>query len=260
MFSKSTLFFLRYDIYLLMFYENQTTSLAGCFGFTVDSKIDERFNDMISIIDYDAGNIKSVAKALEYLGEEITITDDRDVIMNSSGVILPGVGAFGDAMNNLRERNLENVIKDYVKTGKPFLGICLGLQLIFEESEESPGVKGLGLLKGKIKRIPSEGPDGQQYKVPQIGWNDIDINPNSKLLSGLVTDEMLSSASKPYVYFVHSFYLEADNIEDVAATTEYGVKIHAAVERDNVMATQFHPEKSSDTGLKILKNFIDMCD
>jgi glutamine amidotransferase len=214
---------------------------------------------MISIIDYDAGNIKSVAKALEYLGQDIRITDDPEIIMNSSGVILPGVGAFGDAMNNLRTRNLENVIKEYVKTGKPFLGICLGLQLIFEESEESPGVKGLGLLKGKIKKIPAVGPDGISYKVPQIGWNDIDINSKSKLLSGLVTDEMSSVGTKPYVYFVHSYYLEAENIDDVAATTEYGVKIHAAVESNNVMATQFHPEKSSDTGLKILKNYISMC-
>ena len=214
---------------------------------------------MISIIDYDAGNIKSVAKALEYLGQDIRITDDPEIIMNSTGVILPGVGAFGDAMNNLRTRNLENVIKEYVKTGKPFLGICLGLQLIFEESEESPGVKGLGLLKGKIKKIPAVGADGISYKVPQIGWNDIDINPKSKLLSGLVTDEMMSSGTKPYVYFVHSYYLEAENIDDVAATTEYGVKIHAAVESNNVMATQFHPEKSSDTGLNILKNFISMC-
>ena len=214
---------------------------------------------MISIIDYDAGNIKSVAKALEHLGQDIIITDDRETIMNSSGVILPGVGAFGDAMRKLKERHLVEVINDYVKTGKPFFGICLGLQLMFEESEESPGVEGLGLLKGKIKRIPSEGTDGKLYKVPQIGWNDIDINPKSRLLSGLITDEMKSSDSKPYVYFVHSYYLEAENPEDVAATTEYGVKIHAAVEHGNIMATQFHPEKSSDTGLRILSNFIELC-
>ena len=204
---------------------------------------------MIAIIDYDAGNIKSVEKALQFLGQEAVITSDRDTILNADKAILPGVGCFGDAMDEIRKRGLENVIHEFVDSGKPFLGICLGLQLIFAESEESPGVKGLGLIDGTITKIPNE-INGISQKVPQIGWNNIDVNPSSKLLANL--------GDNPYVYFVHSYYLQAANREDVAATTEYGVKIDAAVERGNVMATQFHPEKSSEVGLKILKNFINM--
>ena len=208
---------------------------------------------MIAIIDYDAGNIKSVEKALQFLGQEVIVTSDRDTIIASDKAVLPGVGSFGDAMNKLQERKLESVIHDFVDSGKPFLGICLGLQLFFESSEESPGVEGLGLLKGKITRIPNEyAEDGKivTQNVPQIGWNNIKVNPSSRLLAGL--------GENPYVYFVHSYYLQAENPEDVAATTEYGVTIHAAVERGNVMATQFHPEKSSDVGLQILRNFIKM--
>ena len=201
---------------------------------------------MISILGYDAGNIKSVEKALIYLGQEALITNDKDVIMSSDRVILPGVGAFGDAMERLKKSGLDKVIYDFVETGKPFMGICLGLQLLFKESEESPGVTGLGLLDGRIIRIPG----GSDLKVPQIGWNDIEINPESRLLKGI--------GDKPYVYFVHSYYLKADRREDVAATTKYGVTIDAAVERENIMATQFHPEKSSEAGLKILKNFISI--
>lgn len=208
---------------------------------------------MIAIIDYDAGNIKSVEKALQFLGEEVIVTSDRDAILSADKAILPGVGSFGDAMEKIRERNLEEVIHEFVESGKPFLGICLGLQLFFESSEETPGVKGLGLLKGKITRIPNEYKQNGEtvtQNVPQIGWNNIKVNPSSKLLRGL--------GDNPYVYFVHSYYLQADDIEDVAATTEYGVTIHAAVERMNVMATQFHPEKSSDVGMNILRNFISM--
>lgn len=208
---------------------------------------------MIAIIDYDAGNIKSVEKALQFLGEEVIVTCDRDAILSADKAILPGVGSFGDAMKKIRERNLEEVIHEFVDSGKPFLGICLGLQLFFESSEETPGVKGLGLLKGKITRIPNEYKQNGEtvtQNVPQIGWNNIKVNPSSKLLKGL--------GDNPYVYFVHSYYLQADDIEDVAATTEYGVTIHAAVERMNVMATQFHPEKSSDVGMNILRNFIAM--
>lgn len=208
---------------------------------------------MIAIIDYDAGNIKSVEKALQFLGEEVIVTSDRDAILLADKAILPGVGSFGDAMEKIRERNLEEVIHEFVESGKPFLGICLGLQLFFESSEETPGEKGLGLLKGKITRIPNEYKQNGEtvtQNVPQIGWNNIKVNPSSKLLKGL--------GDNPYVYFVHSYYLQADDIEDVAATTEYGVTIHAAVERMNVMATQFHPEKSSDVGMNILRNFIAM--
>ena len=208
---------------------------------------------MIAIIDYDAGNIKSVEKALQFLGEEVIVTSDRDAILSADKAILPGVGSFGDAMEKIRERNLEEVIHEFVESGKPFLGICLGLQLFFESSEETPGVKGLGLLKGKITRIPNEYKQNGEtvtQNVPQIGWNNIKVNPSSKLLKGL--------GDNLCVYFVHSFYLQADEIEDVAATTEYGVTIHAAVERMNVMATQFHPEKSSDVGMNILRSFIGM--
>ncbi|MCR5632375.1 MAG: imidazole glycerol phosphate synthase subunit HisH [Eubacterium sp.] len=204
---------------------------------------------MIAIIDYDAGNIKSVEKALQFLGQEAVITSDRETIMNADKAILPGVGAFGDAMNKIRERGLEEVIHDFVDTGKPFLGICLGLQLIFEKSEESPEATGLGLLKGTITKIPTE-VNGVNQKVPQIGWNNIVVNPDSKLLAGL--------GKNPYVYFVHSYYLKAENSDEVAATTEYGVKIDCAVEKGNVMATQFHPEKSSEVGLKILTNFVNL--
>ncbi len=199
---------------------------------------------MIAIIDYDAGNIKSVEKALIYLGQEAVITRDRDVIMSSDRVILPGVGAFGDAMNKIREYKLENVIYDVADAGKPFLGICLGLQLLFKTSEESPGATGLGLLDGEILRIP----DKPGIKIPHIGWNNININKEKKLLSGIPDNS--------YVYFVHSYYLRAENREDVAASTFYSTDIDAAVEKGNIFACQFHPEKSSAVGLKILENFM----
>lgn len=209
---------------------------------------------MISIIDYDAGNIKSVEKAIQFLGEDVRITRDKNEILEADRVIMPGVGAFGLAMEKLRCYGLEDVIHQYVSTGKPFLGICLGLQLLFDESEESPGVKGLGLIKGKITKIPTEykadNGNTMTQKVPQIGWNSLEINPSSRLFKGI--------SDGSYVYFVHSYYLTADNPEEVAAKTYYGTEIHAAVEKDNIFATQFHPEKSSDVGLKILKNFISL--
>ena len=201
---------------------------------------------MISIIDYDAGNIKSVEKALQSLGQEVIITSSRDEILNSERVILPGVGSFGDAMNKLNEYNLCNTIYDVVDKGIPFLGICLGLQLLFESSEESPGISGLGILKGKILKIP-ESPD---IKIPHMGWNSLEIREGASLFKGL--------PDNPYVYFVHSYYLKADNEEEVAATTDYSVKIGASVEKDNVFACQFHPEKSSLVGLSILRNFINV--
>lgn len=200
---------------------------------------------MISIIDYDAGNIKSVEKAFAYLGQEAVITRDRDMIMDSDRVVLPGVGNFGDAMNKIREYKLENVIYDVIDKGTPFLGICLGLQLLFQTSEESPDTTGLGILDGKIIRIP----DHPELKIPQIGWNSLKINPKARLFKGL---------ENSYVYFVHSYYLKAGHEEDVAASTFYGVDIHASVEHGNVFACQFHPEKSSEVGLKILKNFIEL--
>lgn len=201
---------------------------------------------MIAILDYDAGNIKSVEKALQFLGEETVITRDRRTILSADGVILPGVGAFGDAMGKLQDYGLVPVIQECVDREIPFLGICLGLQLMFESSEESPGVKGLSLLPGKIVRIP----DGGGLKVPHIGWNNLRFPNEGRLFQGLQEDA--------YVYFVHSYYLQADDPKIVKATTEYGTLIHAAVEKGKVFACQFHPEKSSTVGLKILKNFAEI--
>ena len=199
---------------------------------------------MVAIIDYDAGNIKSVQKAIEYLGEDVVITRDPEVILNASRVILPGVGAFGDAMEKLHKYNLVDVIKEVVKREIPFLGICLGLQLLFERSDETPGVEGLGILKGEIKRIPDNG----ELKIPHIGWNSLSYPNNGRLYEGI--------AEESYVYFVHSYYLDAEDKDIVVATTEYGTTIHASVEQGNIFACQFHPEKSSSVGLKILDNFL----
>lgn len=201
---------------------------------------------MIAIIDYDAGNIKSVEKALMFLGEEAVITRDRELLLKADKVILPGVGAFGDAMERLIEYNLVSVIQEIVRKNTPFLGICLGLQLMFEESEEAPGVKGLSLLPGRIVRIP----DAPGLKIPHIGWNSIAIPKESRLFRGI--------SQQAYVYFVHSYYLQAGDETDVAATTEYSAHIHAAVEHGNIFACQFHPEKSSKVGLKILRNFVTL--
>ena len=200
---------------------------------------------MIAIIDYDAGNLKSVEKALLFLGEEAKITSDAEEILAADKIILPGVGAFGDAMEKLNTRGLSEVIREAVRRKIPLLGICLGLQLLFEASEESPGVDGLSVLKGKIIRIP----DKEGYKVPHIGWNSLKINPESKLFAGIPEDA--------YVYFVHSYYLQAEE-PIVAAQTDYVVDIHAAVEKEHIFACQFHPEKSGEIGLKLLKNFATM--
>ena len=201
---------------------------------------------MIAIIDYDAGNIKSVEKALQKLGAEVCITKDAEVILNADKVILPGVGAFGDAMENLKKYGLDVVIHQVVEKGTPFFGICLGLQLLFESSDETPGVEGLGILKGKILRIP----DKDDLKIPHMGWNSLHLQNEGRLFKGL--------PEQSYVYFVHSYYLNAEEEEIVKATTEYSVNIHASVEKGNVFACQFHPEKSSDVGLTILKNFVEL--
>ena len=201
---------------------------------------------MIAIIDYDAGNIRSVEKAFVSLGQEVTVTRDAGVLRSADKVVLPGVGNFGDCMQNLEKFGLVPVIREIASSGKPFLGICVGLQLLFDESEESPGVKGLGILKGRILRIP----DGENRKIPHMGWNSIHLvrqNGTGRLFRGI--------PEQSYVYFVHSYYLKAADESIVTATTEYSVTIHASVEKGNVFATQFHPEKSSDTGLAILRNF-----
>lgn len=201
---------------------------------------------MVAIIDYDAGNIKSVEKAMQLLGQEVKITRDRDEIMAADHVILPGVGAFGDAMEKLHQYGLVEVIHEVTKKGTPFLGICLGLQLLFERSDEAPGVEGLGVLKGDILKLP----DKEGYKIPHMGWNSLDFPREGRLFKGL--------GEHPYVYFVHSYYLKAAEKEIVTATADYTTTIHASVEKDNVFACQFHPEKSSDVGLQILENFVEL--
>ena len=201
---------------------------------------------MIAIIDYDAGNIKSVEKALDFLGQDVVITGEPEKILKADKVILPGVGAFGDAMANLRRTGLDVVIRQVAGRGTPFLGICLGLQLLFERSDEAPGVEGLGILKGEILRIPEK----EGLKIPHMGWNSLHLENNGRLFRGI--------EEGAYVYFVHSYYLKAAEESIVKASTEYSVHIHASVEKDNVFACQFHPEKSSDVGISILKNFVEL--
>ena len=200
---------------------------------------------MIAIIDYGAGNLHSVKNALDFLGAQSVITGNADEILKADKVILPGVGSFGDALFSLRKNGLDKVVKEVVKNKTPLLGICLGLQMMFEESEESPGVEGLGIFKGKIVKIPDTG-----LKIPHMGWNNITLTKDSALLG--------QKNNSPYVYFVHSYYLTTPQQDIVSAYTEYGERLAIAVEKDNVFATQFHPEKSGDAGMEILKNFINL--
>lgn len=201
---------------------------------------------MIAIIDYDAGNIRSVEKALQFLGQKAVVTRDRDCILSADKVILPGVGSFGDAMGRLRQYGLDKVIHEAVERRIPFLGICLGLQLLFERSDETPGVKGLGILKGEILRIP----DCPGLKIPHMGWNSLTFPNEGRLFKGI--------EEGAYVYFVHSYYLKAADERIVTAATEYSAYIHASIEQGNVFACQFHPEKSGDIGLQILRNFVEL--
>lgn len=205
---------------------------------------------MIAIIDYDAGNLRSVEKAFQTMGEKCVITRSHTEIQQADRVILPGVGSFGVAMEQLKKYELDKVIKEVAGSGKPFLGICLGLQLLFEGSEESDGVEGLHLLDGKILRIP----DKEGLKIPHIGWNSLELKNQGRLFENLPVE----SGKMPYVYFVHSYYLKAQDEAIVKATTEYSVQIHASVEKENIFACQFHPEKSSAVGLQILKNFAEL--
>lgn len=199
---------------------------------------------MIAVIDYDAGNIRSVEKALAFLGAEVCVTREAGEIRRADKVILPGVGAFGAAMERLKAYGLVPVIRETAAAGTPLLGICLGLQLLFAGSAESPGVAGLRLLPGEIRRFPAE----PGLKIPHMGWNSLTFPRESRLFAAV--------SAESYVYFVHSYYLQAP-AELVTATAEYGgTRIHAAIEQENIMACQFHPEKSGAVGLQILKNFI----
>ena len=201
---------------------------------------------MVAIIDYGAGNILSVQKALDHIGCENVVTSDREVIMSADRAVLPGVGSFGDAMDNLHKNGLTQAVKNFMSSGRPFLGICLGLQVLFDSSEESPDAAGLSVFSGKVRRFPA----GIGLKIPQIGWNSIDYERGCPIFKGL--------PENPYVYFVHSYYLEASDESVVSAVAEYGVRYHAAVARGNVFATQFHPEKSGEVGLQILRNFAEL--
>lgn len=200
---------------------------------------------MIAVLDYGAGNLMSVVKAFRFLGCEPVVTSDPGVLAEASAAVLPGVGAFGNAMTCLKQSGLMRPVLDYIDSGRPFLGICVGLQLLFEESEEAPGVPGLGVLKGRICRIP----EAPGLKIPHIGWNSLNISDRGGLFEGL--------EEHPYVYFVHSYYLKATDRSEVTATADYGVAIDASVRCGNLYATQFHPEKSGRAGLQILRNFTD---
>lgn len=200
---------------------------------------------MIAVIDYGAGNLHSVKNALDFLGAESIVTGSGDEIRSADKVILPGVGAFGDAMSMLRQSGLAQIVRESAGSGKPLLGICLGLHMLFEASEETPDAEGLGIFKGRVCKIPDRG-----LKIPHMGWNSITVTKPSRLLCGI--------GDEPYVYFVHSYYIKPRDKSIVSAYTEYGERLDIAVEQDNVFATQFHPEKSGDTGMKILENFVKL--
>ena len=201
---------------------------------------------MIAIIDYGAGNLQSVAKAFHFIGSDAKIVKLPEQLNDADMAVLPGVGSFGDSMECLQRSGLIDPILRFISSGKPFLGICLGLQLLFEESEESPGIKGLGIFKGKICQIPAN----NGLKIPHMGWNSLEVKKFDGILKGL--------PSNPYVYFVHSFYLKAQDQSIVSSTTEYGVTIDASIQWKNLFATQFHPEKSGEVGLKMLRNFVSL--
>ena len=198
---------------------------------------------MIVLIDYGAGNLKSVTNALDFLKVKYKVTDKPEDIKKADKLIFPGVGSFGDCIGSLKNKGLTETLKEEI-TKKPYLGICLGLQILFESSEESKGVKGLSILKGKCKKFANKG-----LKVPQIGWNSIKI----------VNDHLLKRVpDSSYLYFVHSYYVEPEDKEIIAATTDYGIEYCSGITKDNIFAFQFHPERSGDIGLQILKNFVEL--
>lgn len=198
----------------------------------------------IAVLDYDIGNVRSVAKALERSGAEVTLTADEEVIMNSAGLVVPGVSSFGACVQKLQEKELFDFLRSYISSGKKYLGICLGYQLLFEESEESPGFSGLSVFKGKVRRFQDN------VRIPHIGWNEVEFKDSSEMFNGV---------EKRYFYFVHSYYVDPEDKSIVSGWTEYGVRFASAIEVGNVWACQFHPEKSSTSGLKILENFIRWC-
>lgn len=194
---------------------------------------------MIVIIDYGSGNLKSIKNGFSKIGEKTTVSQDIHEMEKADALVLPGVGAFGTAMEHLK--NYEDIIHEHINNGKPFLGVCLGLQVLFTKSQENEGVKGLDVFKGEVIKFP------KGLKIPHMGWNDLKIVNECPILDGIRND---------YMYFVHSYYAKPDDEDIIAATTNYGIDITAAVCQDNVFATQFHPEKSGEIGLNILRNFV----
>ena len=207
---------------------------------------------MIAVIDYGVGNLYSVEKALKFVGGEVKVTSSAADLKDADKLVLPGVGAFGDCMKNLKATGLIPTILEQVLIHKPLLGICVGLQILFEKSEESPNVKGLGIFKGEIKKIRAG-----NLKIPHMGWNSIEIGRKDNLIKFGASKLLTGLEGKNYFYFVHSYHAAPSNADIVTATTDYGEKVTAAVELGNIFATQFHPEKSGDVGLKVLKNFVE---
>lgn len=201
---------------------------------------------MIAVVDYGAGNVQSVRHALEYIGQRSILTKDEGEIERADAVILPGVGAFGDAMAQLEHSGVRCALQRYLATGRPFLGICIGEQLLFDSSEETPGAAGLGWLPGMVRRIPASG----DRKVPHMGWNRVQLLRPDPLFQGL--------PEQPWMYFVHSFYVDAAQRSDVLAQVDYGPQMDVAVRRNNLWAVQFHPEKSGENGLMLLRNFAQL--
>lgn len=199
---------------------------------------------MIAIIDYGMGNLKSVTNALEKLGADAVVTRDKKVIKAARAIILPGVGAFGKCIENLEKLELLSFIKETIEEGKQYLGICLGMQVLFESSEEAPGIAGMGVLKGTVPRFTGN------IKIPHMGWNNIKIVKEAEILQGIENSE--------YFYFVHSYYCSPEDKGIVATTTPYGEEFASSVQKDNIFACQFHPEKSQGVGLKLLQNFINL--
>jgi glutamine amidotransferase len=204
---------------------------------------------MIAIIDYGMGNLRSVQKGFEKVGQDAIVTSDKKTIMGAHKVVLPGVGAFGDCMHNLAELDLVETVREVVKSGRPFMGICLGLQLLFDKSEEFGETEGLGIIPGRVVKFSTDASNrpGELHKIPHMGWNSINIKKDTPHLSEIPDGS--------YFYFVHSYYVVPDDAAVITTTTDYGIEFVSSIQRDNVFASQFHPEKSQELGLSILKNF-----